>query len=189
LRIIAGSARGRKLKAPRGMDTRPTSDRVKEAIFNVLSSKILDSRVLDVFAGTGALGIEALSRGAKEAVFIEKRRQAWELIKENLTISGFGDRAQVYLSDFTNVLAKLTGKFDIVFLDPPYGKGLVQPAVSCLIEFDLLHSDVVVVLETGSKQKELPAVEGIEQIKTSVYGDTAVFYYQLKRGELSNGGN
>lgn len=178
MRIIAGQARGRKLKAPKGMDTRPTSGRVKEAIFNVLSPQIATSKVLDVFAGTGAMGIEALSRGAEKAVFIEKRRDAWLTVKENLQATGLGAYAEVYKGDFSVVLPRLDDKFDIIFIDPPYNQGFVQPAIALIATKRLLSPMGVIVLETDAKHKEIIEAEGLKLVKESVYGDTAVLYYE-----------
>lgn len=178
MRIISGKARGRRLTAPKGFATRPTSDRVKEAIFNVLSAKIAGSSVIDVFAGTGGLGIEALSRGAAHAIFIEKKREAWSVVKKNLAITGFNNCAQVFLGDFTFVLPRLKEKSDLVFLDPPYNQGLIQPAVSLIIGLDLLKEDGVIIIETNSKLKEHPQSEKITLGKEYLYGDTAVLYYQ-----------
>lgn len=182
MRVISGQAKGRKLKAPKGFVTRPTSDRVKEAIFNVLTSKILGSYVLDVFAGTGGLGIEALSRGAEHAVFIEKNREAWLVVQDNLTITGFSNYAHIYLGEFSVILSRLKEKFDLVFLDPPYNQNLIQPAVSLILDLGLLNNHGVIIIETNSKLKEVPESKEIYLIKESVYGDTAVLYYQYCEG-------
>ncbi|MGI6678762.1 MAG: 16S rRNA (guanine(966)-N(2))-methyltransferase RsmD [Dehalobacterium sp.] len=180
MRVISGDAKGRKLKAPKGLDTRPTSDRVKEAIFNVLAAKIPCSSVLDVFAGTGGLGIEALSRGAKLAHFIEKDRDAALIVKHNLLHTGLNAHAQVFQGDFTYLLGKLKEKYDLIFLDPPYHQGLVRQAVSLIIKHGLLKEHGVIIIETGTKEKELPQEEEIALVKESVYGDTSVLYYQFR---------
>ncbi|MGI6686165.1 MAG: 16S rRNA (guanine(966)-N(2))-methyltransferase RsmD [Bacillota bacterium] len=180
MRVISGQAKGRLLTAPRGFITRPTSDRVKEAIFNVLAPKIMGSHVLDAFAGSGALGIEALSRGAEHVVFIEKRREAWLTVKKNLALTGFDGRAEVFMGDFASVLSCLEERFDLIFLDPPYNEGLIQKAVSLIIDSGLLKSEGVIIIETASKFQELPTKEEITLKKESVYGDTAVLYYQYR---------
>lgn len=180
MRVISGQARGRILKAPRGYRTRPTADRVKEAIFNVLSLKIRGSQVLDVFAGSGGLGIEALSRGAEHCVFIEKNREAWLTVQKNLVRTGFDRQAKVYFGDFASVLSSLEQSFDLIFLDPPYHQGLVQKAVTLIIDCGLLKEDGVIIIETAGKQMELPGNQEITLKKETVYGDTAVLYYQYR---------
>jgi len=179
LRVISGVCRGRRLKAPRGMATRPTADRVKEAVFNVLAQQVRGSRVLDVFAGTGALGIEALSRGADEAVFIDNNRAAWQALQDNLQSSGLWEQSSVFYGDFAKVLPRLTGGFDIIFLDPPYNQGLVAPAAMLVVAGRLLRADGVLVLETNSGQRELPDIRQLKLLKESNYGDTAVIYYEI----------
>jgi 16S rRNA (guanine966-N2)-methyltransferase len=178
VRVISGQARGRILRAPKGFATRPTSDRVKEAIFNVISSRVAGSTVLDVFAGTGGLGIEALSRGAEAAVFIEKNRKAWLTIKENLARTGFESRARVFFGDFAQVLPGLKVSFDLIFIDPPYQKGQVDRAVSLIFAHGLLKDQGLLIIETATKEKEMPSRTEITLLKESVYGDTAVLYYQ-----------
>ena len=120
MRVITGSARGRRLKELEGMETRPTTDRVKEGLFNVLQFDIEGRRVLDLFAGTGQLGIECLSRGAAEAVFAERRPDALKLIRENLKVTELSDRAMVVAGDSMEFLSTTKEKFDIILLDPPY---------------------------------------------------------------------
>lgn len=179
MRVIAGQARGRRLKAPKGMNTRPTSDRVKEAVFNVLAGRLNQSRVLDVFAGSGAMGIEALSRGAQRAVFIEKNHRAWLTLKENLLLTGFAELAQIYRGDYVNILPELNGTFDIAILDPPYNRGFIQPAASLITSLGLLEPDGLIVVETNAKSRETPDVKMLKLLKDSVYGDTAVLYYSI----------
>jgi 16S rRNA (guanine966-N2)-methyltransferase len=179
LRVIAGQARGRRLKAPKGMNTRPTSDRVREAVFNVLASRVNQSRVLDVFAGTGAMGIEALSRGAKKVVFIEKSYRALLTLKENLLLTGFEPLAQVYRGDYINILPELKNVFDIIILDPPYNQGFIQPAASLITSLGLLEPNGIIIVETNAKTREVPDVKMLKLLKDSVYGDTAVLYYSI----------
>ena len=119
MRVITGTARGRRLKELEGMETRPTTDRVKEGMFNVLQFDIEGRRVLDLFAGTGQLGIECLSRGAKSAVFVDRRADAVKLIRENLKVTELTDRARVVSGDSMEYLKQLREQFDLIFLDPP----------------------------------------------------------------------
>ena len=128
MRVITGSARGRRLKELEGLETRPTTGKVKEALFSVIQFDIEGRRVLDLFAGTGQLGIEALSRGAECAVFVERRRDALQVIRENLEACGMTDKARVVNGDAMSYL-KSGEKFDLIFLDPPYASGLLEQSL------------------------------------------------------------
>lgn len=147
MRVITGSARGRRLKELEGMETRPTTDRVKEGLFNVLQCDIEGRRVLDLFAGTGQLGIECLSRGAASAVFVDRRADAVRLVRENLAATGLQDRARVTQGDSLEYLRALRERFDLVFLDPPYQAGLLEPALEMLTGFDILNPHGIIVAE------------------------------------------
>ena len=150
MRIISGTARGLKLQSLEGPDTRPTLDNVKEAIFSMLFYKCRDARVLDLFAGSGALGLEALSRGAKEAVFVDANPKACSVIKANLEKSRLGSDAAVFNIDAKKYLQKAAGaglKFDIIFLDPPYALGLLDEVLNFIDELKLLNPEGLVVCE------------------------------------------
>ena len=155
--MITGSARGRRLKELEGMETRPTTDRVKEGLFSIIQFDIEGRRVLDLFAGTGQLGIEALSRGAESCVFVDQRRDAVTLIKENLALCELSDRAHIRQGDSLTYL-KSGEKFDLIFLDPPYGSGLLQQAISAITMFDICRSHGIIVAESDV-DTVLPAVE------------------------------
>lgn len=133
MRVITGSARGKRLAAPEGSDTRPTPDRVKEGFFSAIQFDIEGRRVLDLFAGSGQLGIEALSRGAQSAVFVDASQGSVNLIKKNLETCGFTEKAKVYRSDYAAFTAMSRESFDLVFLDPPYKAGLLMPAVNAVL--------------------------------------------------------
>ena len=183
MRVIAGIAKGLNLKAPKGMKTRPTTDKVKGAIFNVLADLAADAKVLDAFAGSGALGIEALSRGAAHVDFFDKDRQAIAVIKDNLTRAKMTEFAAVRTGQVEKIIASDAAGFsgyNLVFLDPPYNKGFIGSIEPILLADGVLSDDVVVVLETNSKDQELFQSDLWECYKTSVYGDTAVVYYGLK---------
>ena len=154
MRVITGTARGRKLGQLQGMDTRPTTDQVKESIFNIIQFDIEGRRVLDLFAGTGQLGIEALSRGAESAVFVERRKDALQAIRENLEACGFSDRARVVNGDAMSYL-KSGEKFDLIFLDPPYASGLLQQALEDIARFDICRRHGIIVAESAA-DKTLP---------------------------------
>ena len=145
MRVITGSARGRRLKTPEGMDIRPTTDNVKESIFNILQFDIEGRRVLDLFAGTGQLGIECLSRGAREAVFIDRDREAVKIIRENLKTCGFS--APVLQQDALSYLQQ-GGKFDLIFVDPPYDAGLYAPVLERINSVDNLSDGGIILCES-----------------------------------------
>ena len=147
MRVITGSARGRRLKELEGMETRPTTDRDKEGLFSIIQFDIEGRRVLDLFAGTGQLGIECLSRGAASAVFVDRRADAVKLIKENLKVTDLTDRARVVSGDSMEFLKSLREKFDLIFLDPPYAAGLLEPAIAHIARFDILAPHGIIVAE------------------------------------------
>lgn len=151
LRIIGGCRRGKKLYSAPGILTRPTTDRVREAIFNILASEVIDARVLDLFAGTGSLGLEALSRGAGYAHFIDNHRLPLSVIKKNITACRFEAIARVYQCDLqhdVNQLSVVGNGFDLVFLDPPYNQGFVEPTLAGLGAMPgLLKKDAIVIVE------------------------------------------
>lgn len=177
MRIIAGEMRGRRLKTVAGMDTRPTADKIKGAIFNVLREKIDQARVLDLFAGTGNLAFEALSRGAREVVLVEKAFPAQKVIQENLSNLG-GEQTQLFGMDAFEFLRQYPEEqFDLIFLDPPYHKELVSKALILLGNPCRLTLSGVIVAETASNE-ELQVSEPFEIRKTGEYGDTKIWYIQ-----------
>jgi 16S rRNA (guanine(966)-N(2))-methyltransferase RsmD len=140
MRVITGSARGCRLKELEGMETRPTTDRVKEGLFNIIQFDIEGRKILDLFAGTGQLGIECLSRGAASAVFVDRRPDAVKLIKENLKVTSLTDKGRVVSGDSVEFLKSIREKFDIIFLDPPYEAGVLEPVIAHIAKFDIfLH--------------------------------------------------
>ena len=147
MRVITGTARGRRLKELQGMDTRPTTDKVKESMFSILQFDIEGHRVLDLFAGTGQLGIEALSRGAAEAMFVDKRADAVKLVRENLELCGLSDRARVKNGDSLAFL-RSGERFDLILLDPPYGSGLLEQALQDIATFDICREHGIIVAES-----------------------------------------
>ncbi|WP_028307390.1 16S rRNA (guanine(966)-N(2))-methyltransferase RsmD [Desulfitibacter alkalitolerans] len=176
MRIISGYAKGRRIIAPRGTKIRPTSDRVKEAIFNTISPLVYKSDFLDLFAGTGNIGIEALSRGANSCTFVDQSPKAIKCIRNNLANIGFEDRSTIILGDSRKIINKLTKIYDIIFLDPPYGYDLVVPIVKKLKL--LLKEEGIIVVETESKIELPPQCDTFRLLKTSKYGDTQVGYYK-----------
>ncbi|MFZ5634852.1 MAG: 16S rRNA (guanine(966)-N(2))-methyltransferase RsmD [Bacillota bacterium] len=184
MRIIAGSAKKRLLKVPPGWKGRPTADRVKESLFNILGNHIIDSIFLDLFAGTGNIGIEALSRGALRAVFVEKDPRAARTIIQNLKISGLYGDSRVMARDVYRALTELGSqketkeKFDVIFLDPPYGMGFEVPVISRVLELGLLSPGGLIIAES-SKRVELPSgIMGYPLVRKERYGDTVISFYQ-----------
>ena len=150
LRIIGGRLRGKKLYSVPGILTRPTADRVREAVFNILASEVVGARVLDLFAGTGCLGLEALSRGAGHAVFVDNHHQPISVIKKNIVACRVESVSQVFRSDLLNDANRIFvsgGDFDLVFMDPPYNQGLIEPTLALLDTIKLLKRDAIVMVE------------------------------------------
>lgn len=176
MRIISGYAKGRRIIAPKGTKIRPTSDRVKEAIFNTISPLVVESDFLDLFAGTGNVGIEALSRGANSCTFVDKSIESIKCIKYNISNVGFEDRSTIILGDSRKIIAKLAKTYDIIFLDPPYGYNLVIPIMKKLKL--LLKEEGIIVVETESKIQLPSQCDKFRLLKTSRYGDTQVGYYK-----------
>ena len=157
MRVISGSARGRRLKGLQGMDTRPTTDKVKESLFNIIQFEIEGRRVLDLFGGTGQLGIEALSRGADHCTFVDMRKEAAALIRENLRLTGLSERSRVVQGDALSFLSSCGEKFDVILLDPPYHTELLEKSVERITEFDILREHGIMICESAA-ERELPAL-------------------------------
>ncbi len=151
MRVIAGSARRLRLRAPEGLDTRPTQDIIKETLFNMIQMEVPGSRFLDLFAGSGAIGIEALSRGAREAVFVENNRQAVSVIHGNLETTHLTDRSRVLALDVLTALRRLEnrGSFHIIYMDPPYEKGLEEGVLRYLASSSLIREDTLIIVEAS----------------------------------------
>ena len=183
MRVISGVAKGRRLVSPSDRRIRPTSDRIKEALFSIIGSMrgdFVGCRVLDLFAGTGNLGIEALSRGGSEAVFIDNHRTSAALILKNLAATGFSDRAEVMVADTFTALAQLDSQgraFDLVFADPPYDQGIVTPLLERLSSLSILGDDALVIIETASREELETAKGKLNLFDRRFYGDTAIAFY------------
>lgn len=149
MRVIAGRARRTNLKTVPGMDTRPTTDRIKETLFNILQSQICDATFLDLFSGSGAIGIEAVSRGARSAVFIERDRNAAVCIRDNIKATHFESETELLQMDILQGIARLDGReaFDIVFMDPPYREGFEKPVLKALMDTTLIGEDTCIIVE------------------------------------------
>lgn len=158
MRVVSGLARGRRLKELQGMETRPTTDKVKESLFNVIQFDIPGRKVLDLFGGTGQLGIEALSRGAAHCTFIDQRRDAAALIRENLKLCRLEENAKVVQGDSLAFLSSCREKFDVIFLDPPYHTDLMDRALELVTKIDILSEHGIIICETMA-DRQLPPME------------------------------
>ena len=182
MRIIAGKARGRKLIPPATMETRPTLDRVKEAMFNTIQNHILDAVVIDVFAGTGSLGLECASRGAAEVYLIDKSPATFPLLKQNVENLRFEDCSYPLNMDSYEALRALAKKvkvFDIIFIDPPYCKEMIPEAMKIIKEHKLLKEEGIIVTKIDSIEEIYEGYEDIVLTKSKKYGNTTVCYYRV----------
>lgn len=178
MRVITGKARGVNLKTPEGLATRPTADRVKEALFSVIHFDVPNARVLDLFGGTGQLGIEALSRGARSAVFVDAGEPACKLIRENLRRTKLESQASVVRADYLDYLHRCRETFDIIFLDPPYAEVFLENSIKCITEIDILQSGGIIVCERPLG-KDLPwEYLGFTRSKDYKYGKTLITLYR-----------
>ena len=188
MRIITGKAKGKKLFTLEGEATRPTSERIKGAIFSAIQFDIEGRRVLDLFAGSGQMGLEALSRGASKATFIDSSREAMEIVKKNATATSLADESKFIVSDAANYLRKAAGrdKYDLVFIDPPYAMNLCKKTVEALLRYEALEDGAIVVIESGEEEINTEALPYslFEVIKSASYGKkTAVnilIYFEKK---------
>ena len=186
MRIISGKAKGRKLLSPETMETRPTLDRVKESMFSIIQGYIMDSRVIDVFAGTGSLGLEAASRGAKEVYLIDKSKETFPLLKENIHNLKFEDcctALNMDSYDALNFLAKKDEKFNLIFIDPPYCKEMIPDALKIIKEKDMLYKDGIIVTKIDSIEEIYEGYSDIKLINSKKYGNTTICFYEVLREE------
>ena len=179
MRVISGTAKGKKLNSFEGLETRPTLDRVKEAVFNIIQFDIKDSVVLDLFSGSGALGIEALSRGAKEAILCDASSKAIKIINKNLEETRLKDKAKVINSDYLETLSKIKDKkFDIIFLDPPYKSDYVEKSIEYISKYNLLAENGIIIVETNDENKidKINAKKDLEVYDTRKYGIAIIIF-------------
>ena len=178
MRVVSGTARGVILKTPEGLQTRPTADKVKEAMFSILQFNLPGTAVLDLFGGTGQLGIEALSRGAKSAVFVDAWDKACTLIKENLRRTKMDQSGRVVRSDYLSYLRSCKEKFDIILLDPPYAEVFLETALNCITEIDILRTGGIIVCERPIEKELLWDFPGFTRSKDYKYGKTIITLYR-----------
>ena len=177
MRVITGQARGRRLLSPVGMDIRPTSEMAKEAIFSILQNEVPGARVLDLFAGSGQLGIEALSREAGFCVFVDQSRQAQQVVRENLRITGLSKRARVAAMDFSAYLEHTADRFDIAILDPPYQKGILDTALPLAAK--VMNPGGVIICETERREVLPQQVENFSLAREYRYGKAKITLYRV----------
>lgn len=183
MRIISGKARGRKILSPETMETRPTLDRIKEAIFNIIQGYIPDAVAIDIFAGTGSLGLEAASRGAKECYLVDKSPVTFPILKKNIENLQFEDTCTALNMDAYMALKSLAAKgkvFDLIFIDPPYLKNLIPEAMQIVDDKNMLHEDGIIVTKIDATEEIFEGTENIELFRTKKYGNTIVNLYRLK---------
>ncbi|SJZ84591.1 16S rRNA (guanine(966)-N(2))-methyltransferase RsmD [Pilibacter termitis] len=184
MRVISGEFRGRRLKSLDGKNTRPTTDKVKESMFNMLGGFFDGGVALDLFAGSGALGIEAVSRGATQAVLVDRAYPAIQVIKENVALTKSEQSFEVFKLDANKALSKFheeNRQFDYVFLDPPYAKQEIEQQILKMQELDLLSEECIILCETDKEVKLSDEIGEFIQYKQAIYGITAVAIYRRKK--------
>jgi len=181
MRVITGKARGVVLKTPDGMATRPTTDRVKEALFSIIQFDIPNARVLDLFGGTGQLGIEALSRGAASAVFVDEREDACKLIRENLNRTRLQELARIVRSDYAQYLRRCRERFDIILLDPPYAEVFLENSLKLITEIDILQTNGIIVTERPVGKDLLFDYPGYTRSKDYKYSSTLLTIFRKEQ--------
>ena len=178
MRVIAGTARSIPLLSRDGLDTRPTADRVKEAIFSAIQFEVEGRRVLDLFAGSGQMAIEALSRGAAEAVLVDQSKESISIIKQNLNKTRLTDRARVVCSDYMEYLNRTQERFDLIFLDPPYPEKFLENALKRISEIDILKSGAIIVCERPADKALPDDFAAFRRVRDYRYGRTGVAIYR-----------
>ena len=181
MRVITGSARGRRLFTLEGNDVRPTTDRVKEALFSIVQFELEGRRVLDLFAGSGQLGIEALSRGAQSVVFVDRSKKAADIVRKNLELTGFSKNASVICGDSLSFLKNRSPEFDIAFLDPPYSTGLLQQALELVPS--VMKEGGCILCEAPPDEKMSESVADFRLMKKYKYGKVSLFLYRIPEKE------
>lgn len=192
MRVISGSAKGKRLKAPSGLNTRPITDMIKEALFNVLGSRVPGAKLLDLFAGSGSVGIEALSRGARSVVFVDNSNDAVKVVTENLNNCNFSNVYQVIRSDVFKALGLLKrhdDKFDLIYIDPPFtNEKIFHEIMAALDKTDILEPEGIVIIRTP-RRKEMPMYNNLHKYRLNHYGESSLHYYCRCEEDPKNDGN
>lgn len=180
MRIITGEYKGRILNSPEGLNTRPTSDKVKGAVFNIIQKRVFNSTILDLFAGTGSLGLEALSRGAKCSYFAEQNKDTFKILLDNICLLNLNDKCKAFNTDAYIVLKNLKKNnisFDIIFLDPPYFKGEVIKSIEHISQYNLLNKNGIIITEYDSKEIIPESIDNFKKYRTEKYGRTSISFW------------
>ena len=183
MRVISGKARGLKLNTPKNDDVRPTTDRVKESLFNMINSYIMDSDILDLFAGTGSLGIECLSRGANQCIFVDNSKESINIVKSNIKKARVENESIVLNLDFKSAINSLSSKnkqFDVIFMDPPYYKNMFSDALSAVDNNNLLKEDGIIVVEHDTVDKFPDNMGRLYKSREKKYGNTTLTFYKME---------
>ncbi len=179
MRVTGGMGRGQRLKAPSGSRVRPTSGKVKQALFNILGDRVIDADFLDLFAGAGGIGIEALSRGARQATFVDSSRESLAIVRGNIEQTGFGSRAHTELSQAETFLKRPSESFDIIFLDPPYADE-IQPLLELIAATGKVIHTGIVIAEHFKKQPSPEQAGSLVLYREARYGDTVLAFYKMR---------
>lgn len=191
MRIISGKARGTKLYTLDGTATRPTLDRVKESLFNIIQNDIEDSTVLDLFSGSGAIGLEFLSRGAKRAVLCDSSKDAIKIIKQNVQKTHFEEKVEVYNMEFTKLVEILQNqKFDIIYIDPPYATDFIKISLEKIIEYKLVNENTKIIVETDDETRILNQIEkmDVEITDKRKYGRATIIFLKYRKTQIPRKG-
>lgn len=191
MRIISGKARGPKLYTLDGTATRPTLDRVKESLFNIIQNDIEDSTVLDLFSGSGAIGLEFLSRGAKRAVLCDSSKDAIKIIKQNVQKTHFEEKVEVYNMEFTKLVERLQNqKFDIIYIDPPYATDFIKISLEKIIEYELVNENTKIIVETDDETRILNQIEkmDVEITDKRKYGRATIIFLKYRKTQIPRKG-
>ena len=191
MRIISGKARGTKLYTLDGTATRPTLDRVKESLFNIIQNDIEDSTVLDLFSGSGAIGLEFLSRGAKRAVLCDSSKDAIKIIKQNVQKTHFEEKVEVYNMEFTKLVERLQNqKFDIIYIDPPYATDFIKISLEKIIEYELVNENTKIIVETDDETRILNQIEKmyVEITEKRKYGRETIIFLKYRKTQIPRKG-
>ena len=191
MRIISGKARGTKLYTLDGTATRPTLDRVKESLFNIIQNDIEDSTVLDLFSGSGAIGLEFLSRGAKRAVLCDSSKDAIKIIKQNVQKTHFEEKVEIYNMEFTKLVERLQNqKFDIIYIDPPYATDFIKISLEKIIEYELVNENTKIIVETDDETRILNQIEkmDVEITDKRKYGRATIIFLKYRKTQIPRKG-